>query len=50
MDPEFKQWLEQQTYTLTSMGWKYRWNELVFHAKRTDYKKEYTWALWRKIG
>jgi hypothetical protein len=49
INPEFIQWLEKQTYTRTSLGWPYVWDELIYHSKLTDHILEYTWGLWRKI-
>lgn len=52
MNQEFKQWLEEQTYTLTDIGWPYKWNELVENAQLPShaFEKGFKWGLWRQIN
>ena len=54
MHPEFKQWLQEQEYTLTDSGlFTYVWDEVTYHTDQNNrheeiYKREHTWGLWRK--
>jgi|688.fasta_scaffold2474054_2 hypothetical protein len=59
MNKDFKQWLEQQEYTLTIIrklksGIPYMWDELMYHTDQNNRRevicrREYTWGLWRTI-
>jgi hypothetical protein len=52
MNQEFKQWLEEQTYTLTDIGWTYVWDELVENAQLPSqaFEEGFKWGLWRQIN
>ena len=54
MNYHFRQWFEQQEYTLTITGIPYMWDELMYHTDQNNrheviWRKEYTWGLWRTI-
>jgi hypothetical protein len=45
MNPEFKNWLENQIYTLTSIGWTYKWDDII-DIKYCTSGTEHKWRLW----
>ena len=46
MNLEFEKWLQNQKYTMTSIGWVYKWDEIIADSRSLGIKRQ--WGLWRK--